>query len=288
MGDTMDLLLKVSLVIFMAGSLLEMGLKLDPHEALNGLRDTRFTILTLAWCFVLCPALAWGITRLIPLDPALAAGLILLGLTPCAPFLPVLAEKAEGDLGYTAAFMLVASVGTVIIMPFAVPRMVEGLSVGAWTIARPLVIVVLLPLVIGMVILRASPTAAAKIQPSIKKLTGLSGIAVVVLAVIIYGKGLLGLPGSFALLAQLLFFVPVAFVSYRLGFGMPHGQKIVLTEGVTTRNVGAALAPLFSTAAIDQRAVIMIVLGLPVMTVVAVVAARRLGPAPAESGSSAG
>ena len=40
-------------------------------------------------------------------------GLLLLGMAPCAPFVPALAEKAKGGLGYIAAFMLLASVGTV-------------------------------------------------------------------------------------------------------------------------------------------------------------------------------
>src|SRR4051812_22066215 len=46
MEDTMDdvitLLLKVSLVIFMAGNLLDMGLRLRLQEALEGLQDLRF------------------------------------------------------------------------------------------------------------------------------------------------------------------------------------------------------------------------------------------------------
>ena len=77
-------------------------------------------------------------------------GLILLGLTPCAPLLPMVAERARGDLNYAATFMLLASAGTVIEMPFAVPLMVEGLTVSAWDIAKPLLLLVLIPLAIGV------------------------------------------------------------------------------------------------------------------------------------------
>jgi ACR3 family arsenite efflux pump ArsB len=38
-----------------------------------------------------------------------AMGLILLGLTPCAPLLPMLADRARGDMNYAATFMLLAS-----------------------------------------------------------------------------------------------------------------------------------------------------------------------------------
>jgi len=137
-------------------------------------------------------------------------GLILIGLTPCAPFLPMMVDRARGDLGYTASFMLLASVGMVATMPFAVPLLVEGLSVNAWVIAKPLLSVVLLPLVIGMVILRRAPAFAARAQPVVKKVTGVATIIMLGLCVVIYGKGFLGSAGSFATLTQVIFYAVVA------------------------------------------------------------------------------
>ncbi|MCK7490682.1 MAG: hypothetical protein MZW92_02040 [Comamonadaceae bacterium] len=60
MAETLNTLLKISLVIFMAGNLLDMGLRLRLGTALVGLRDVRFVSLSLLWCFVLGPAIAWG------------------------------------------------------------------------------------------------------------------------------------------------------------------------------------------------------------------------------------
>jgi predicted Na+-dependent transporter len=70
--------------------------------------------------------------------------------------------KARGDLGFTAALVILASAGAILFMPFTVPLMVEGLTVSAWAIAPPLLAVVLLPMAIGMLILRASPALATK------------------------------------------------------------------------------------------------------------------------------
>jgi bile acid:Na+ symporter, BASS family len=275
--NAMMVLLKISLVVFMAGNLLDMGLRLDPQDALRGLRNVRFVALTLLWGFVLVPALAFGITRVIPLNPPYAIGLILIGMTPCAPFLPMIVSRAKGDLGFTAAFMTLTAVGTVVFMPFAVPLMLKGLTVDALTIAKPLLIVVLLPLVVGMAILRLSSRVASKIQPIVKKATGISTIAVLVLCLLVYGKGLLGVAGEFAVVSQLIFFVIVSTFTYWFAFGLPHEQKIVLSVGMTTRNIGAALAPLFSIANIDPRATVMVVLGLPMMMVVSFVAVRLFG-----------
>src|SRR3954466_14849555 len=120
MAEILQTLLNISLVIFMVGNLLDMGLRLKLKQALAGLRNARFVVMSLLWSFVLCPALAYLLSEVIPLDRSYAIGLILLGLAPCAPFLPAMADKARGDLGYAAAFMLLVSVVTVIYMPFAV------------------------------------------------------------------------------------------------------------------------------------------------------------------------
>jgi bile acid:Na+ symporter, BASS family len=267
-------LLKISLVIFMAGNLLEMGLKLNPANAIRGLKNVRFVMYTLIWGFVIGPALAYAITIILPLDAPYALGLILMGMTPSAPFLPMLVNKAKGDLGYTAAYMLLAAAGTVILMPFLVPFMVKGLTVSVWAIVKPLLIMILIPLAIGMVILRSSDKLAIKLQPYVKKTTGIFTIITGILCLVVYGKGFISIGGSLAITSQLIFFLIITTFSYWLGFGLKQEQKIVLSIGTTTRNLGAALAPLFSVAAIDQRAIIMVVLGLPIMVLFAKLAAK--------------
>jgi BASS family bile acid:Na+ symporter len=280
MAPFLTIALKISLVLFMAGNLLEMGLKLDPRNALRGLRDARFVALTMLWGFVLGPALAYAITRVLPLPPPYATGLILMGMAPCAPFLPMLVGKARGDLGYTAAFMLLTAAGTVVFMPLAVPFLIPGLDVGPWAIARPLLVMVLLPLGVGMAVLRLSPPVAGRARPVIKAATRVATIATAILCVVVYGRGLLGIGGSLAIASQVLFFGVMSTVSYWSGVGIPSDRRIVLSAGMATRNLGAALAPLFALADVDQRAIVMVVLGLPLMVVFARLSVRWFGPSP--------
>jgi BASS family bile acid:Na+ symporter len=270
-------LFKVSLAIFMAGSLLEMGLRLNLADAFRGLRSVRFVAHSLVWSFVLCPALAWAITRVFPLEAPYAIGLILLGMAPCAPFVPMLVDKAKGDLGYTAAFMLIAAVGTVVCMPFTVPLLAQGLTASAWAIAKPLLIVVLLPMAVGVTIRRGRDALASRMLPFVKKGAGIAGLIWCVLCLIIYGKSLLGVAGSFAVASQLVFFGIVCFGTYWLGLGLRHEQKIVLSVGVTTRNLGACLTPLLAVPDMDQRATLMIVLALPIMVIVSLLGTGWLG-----------
>lgn len=277
MNDIWLTLLKISLVIFMAGNLLEMGLKLNPQDALKGLKDIRFISYTLLWGFVVGPALAYAVTLVIPLAEPYAIGMILMGMTPCAPFLPMLVNRAKGDLGYTAAFMLLTAVFTIIFMPFALPVMVKGLTITAWAIAKPLIIVILIPLLIGMLILRLTPGVAGKIQPVVKKITMIFTVFTLFFCFVVYGKGLLGVPGELAVLAQLIFFIILTSMSFWFSYGLQRNQKVVISIGLATRNIGAAFAPLMSASTIDQRATVMVFLGFIIMVLVAMVAARLFG-----------
>jgi bile acid:Na+ symporter, BASS family len=274
MTETLTILLKITVVIFMAGNLLELGLRLNLKEALRGLRDVRFVTLSVLWAFVLCPALAYVLTLIMPLTPPYAMGLILLGLAPCAPLLPMMTEKARGDLNYAASFILLASAGTVIYMPIMVPLMVKGLTVSAWAVAKPLLVLVLIPLVIGVVIQNRWASTASIIQPFVKKGTGVDTLIMLILVVIIYGKGFIGAIGTYAIGTQVVFFTVITAASYALGFGMPPRQKSVLSLGICTRNCGSALAPLFVAQGVDQSAIVMVSLGIPMMFGFAAIAAR--------------
>jgi BASS family bile acid:Na+ symporter len=285
MADTLSVLLKITVVIFMAGNLLELGLRIDLKKAVAGLRDVRFVMLSLLWAFVLCPALAYALGVLLPLSEPYAMGLLLLGLAPCAPLLPGMVDKARGDVNYAASFMLLASAGTVIYMPIAVPLLVKGLTVSAWTVAKPMLFLVMIPLVAGMAIQMRRPSAASFLQPYVKKITAVDTLLMLLVVVVIYAKGFVGAIGTWAILAQVLFFTLTIVASYALAFGVPPRRKSVMTLGLSTRNCGAALAPLLVAPDVAPEATVMVTLGIPMMVLFSAIAARafagRAGPADA-------
>lgn len=260
--DALKHLLSITLAIFMIGNMLDMGLRLDARKALDDLRDLRFLLASLLWGFVALPALAWGLAHLLPLQHPYATGLVLLGMAPCAPFLPPMVDKARGDLGYTAAFMLLSVLVIVAYMPLAVPWFVADLSASAWTIAKPLVLFLLVPLALGLWIRRHSQSRAERLHPIVKKFTTIDTLLMLVLCVVVYGEGFLSLIGSYVIGAQLLFFIAATVLPYVLDFGLPRGQRVVLSLGLATRNLGAAFAPLLAVPNADQRAVVVVALGV--------------------------
>ena len=278
--DFMELstiVMKVSIVIFMAGNMMDVGLRLNPVEAIKGLKDSRFVIFTLVWSFILIPSLAYLITLVIPLEAPYATGMILLGMAPCAPFIPIFINKANGDLGYTAAFMLLTGVGTIIFMPFAVPAMLTGLSISAWAITKPLLVMILIPLIIGMVILKLSPSLAAKCIPIVKIMTKVFTVLTFIGLFIVYGKGMLNIGGTYVVLSHCILYAIIMTCAYWFGFGLQHSKKIVLSIGLTTRNLGAAVAPLFSLPSNTESAALAIIIGLPISIVFITLSVKLFG-----------
>lgn len=274
MSDILQKVLTLTLVIFMAGNLLEMGLKIKVNETLDALRDRRFSGLGILWSFVLCPALALLLTKILPLAEPYAVGLLFIGMAPCAPFLPAVATRAGGDLAYVGAFMLLTAAGTVLFMPLAVPVLVAGFSADPWTIAKPLIFFIAVPLAVGIVVQMIASSFAEKAHPIVKTITGIDTLIVLGLVFWIYAGDFVSAIGTYAIGALIIFTSLVTAGSYFFAAGLPHTRKSVLSLGLCTRNIGAAIAPLFAAAGTDRRAIAMCALGLPIQVIFSYGAAR--------------
>ncbi|MGZ7102151.1 MAG: bile acid:sodium symporter [Candidatus Angelobacter sp.] len=254
--------MKVTIVIFMVGNLLEVGLRLNVAEALGALRNARFVLLTFLWCFVLGPAVAVLLTMIIPLGEPYALGLVFLGMAPCSPAIPMMVKKAGGSVAYMSAFMLVAFAGTVVLMPFLVPLLAKGFTADPWTIAKPLVLFITIPLVIGAAIRGAARAFAEKAAPIVKKVTGLNTLILVAVLLWLYRGEIISAVGTYAIGTQILYYGLLSAASYLLGFGLSYEQKAPMTLGICTRNVGPAIAPLFAVAGAPQGAITMCILAI--------------------------
>lgn len=274
MADQLEPFLRVALVVFIAGSLLEVGLRVPLREAFAALRDWRFTGATVLWGFVIGPALAIMLTWVVPLQPPHALGLVLLAMAPGAPFLPAVAAPVGGSPAYVAAFFVIATIGAVVYMPVAVPLLL-GLAADPWAIARPLVVFIILPLAAGAGLQALAPRMAARLQRVVHPVATTAMLLVLAIVALGYWRDFLGVVGTYAIAAQCAFLAIATVGAYVLSPGLPEGQRRVLALGISTRNVGAAAAPLLASST-DRSAMVMIVLAVPTTVAGAALASRWL------------
>jgi len=264
----------IAVVIFTVSNIGAMGLESNLREALKDLRSIRTIGLILLLGWVVGPALAWLINGLLPLSEAHAAGLLLISLAPTAPFFPLMVSKAHGDMSFAAAFMLLTTIGTVVLLPFMAPLLIQGLTVDPWSLAKPLIVMVLLPLLIGGAIRAFAPNVAQKMSPVAQKIGTVFLLIALALTLVLFGGEMLATVGSFAPGAQVLFFVAMTAISYTIGFGLKQQQRSAMALGMCTRNIAAVFAAFFGISDPPQGLFVMVVLVVPLAAIVARVAAR--------------
>jgi len=271
---SLQIVFNIAVVVFTVANLAAMGLELNLRGVRKTLESARVIALILVWGWVVGPALAWLITRIIPLGEGHAAGLLLISLAPTAPFFPLMVREARGDMSFAGAFMLLTTLATVLLLPLLAPLLIKGLTLDAWSLAKPLLIMVLLPMLIGGAIRVLAPDAADKLFPVVKKIGGISLVITLVLTLVLYGRDMLGAVGSFAPGAQVLFLVAITAISYKIGFGLEQQQRSSMALGMCTRNIAAVFAAYFGITNPPSGLFEMVILVVPLAAIVAIVAAR--------------
>jgi BASS family bile acid:Na+ symporter len=159
-------------------------------------------------------------------------------------------------------------------MPLMAPLLITGLTISTWALAKPLLLTILLPLMIGAAIRRYADSAATKIFPVVKALAGLSTLLTIAWCLVLYGRGMLNTAGELALLSMTVFMAGMALITYRFGFGMKQNQRSVMALGMGTRNVAAVLAAALAIPNADPRIVVMVVMWTLWSVVLADIAAK--------------
>jgi len=268
---------KIVVVLYSVSNLLSLGIELNLKETIRSLKSFRLIILTLVWGWVVSPAFAYLLTKILPMEPSIALGLLITSLAPVAPFFPILVRNARADVNFSAAFMPLTMVATVVLMPLFVPFMMPGLALSIWALAKPLLFLILLPMIVGILIRIYSTRVADKIFPAIKMTAGITTVLSLVSVLIIYFPEFIKVLGSYAILGQLLLAIGILLMVYFVGFGLKKNQRSAMALGMSSRNVSAMFAVYIVLPTPDPYLLVMLLLSGPIPALTAYFLARYLG-----------
>jgi BASS family bile acid:Na+ symporter len=267
----------VAMLGFVLSSMLSMGLGLNVGQITAPLRNLRLVAMSLLANFVLMPVGAVVLARVLRLDQPLGVGLLLLGVAAGAPFLPMLAQVAKGNLAFAVALMVLLMVTTVAYLPLVLPLFLPGVSVDPSKIALSLVLLMLLPLAGALAVNAKLPAAAARVKSVFDRLSSLGLIILVLLLVVVNFGHVLSLFGSRAILAGLLFIALGYAVGWALG-GPEADVRLVLGLGTAQRNIAAALvvgSQSFSNPSVVVMVVVVAIVSLLILLPLSRVLARK-------------
>jgi BASS family bile acid:Na+ symporter len=241
LNEILTTIASLALNLFVITSMLAMGMSLTIKQIMDPLRNARLVVLVLAGNFVLVPALAWLLTAVLPMGQPQATALILVGACAGAPFLPKLAQMSKGNVALSVGLMVLLMVVTIVYAPLVLPLLLPGAQVDVGAIAQSLILLMLLPLAIGLLAKWRYADTAAGWQPHLSQASTYSLLLLIVAALLLQYRNIIGAIGSWLILGTLLLVVGALLIGYLLSSGSDKTDRKVAALGTAQRNLSAAL-----------------------------------------------
>lgn len=248
----------ILVTVFVVSSLFNVGLTQKPSRFRAHLRKGHFLSRMVLANLVLVPAVMMLAVTVVDLEPIYAAGLLIFGLSAGAPFLIALTRESKSDISLAATVMTVLIIGTVVLMPILLPRVVEGITVDVWAIVGALLLQMILPMAVGMVARQGAVTLVAAVQPWVARISSVALYGL--LATMIVGHlPEMADPELWKAIATGLVVILISlFIGYMMGDGHNHLKKVGALA-TAQRNTAAAMIVAGSNFD-DPRAVVVVTL----------------------------
>jgi BASS family bile acid:Na+ symporter len=196
--------------------------------------------------FVIMPALAVLLTRIIPMPPEVAAGVILVGCCPGGTSSNVMTYLAKGDVALSVACTSVTTLAAPIVTPFLVWMFAsQYLPVNAFAMFMSILQVIILPLALGFAAQKLLPRLVQATIP-VLPLVSVIGIVLIVAAVVGASKGAIAQSGllifAVVVLHNGLGYLLGFFAAKALGLNLYKRKALAIEVGMQNSGLGAALA----------------------------------------------
>lgn len=239
-------LLPLALAIVMLG----MGLSLVPEDFKRITRYPRAVAVGTVCQIVLLPLIGVLITLVVPMQPAIAVGLIVLAVCPGGPSSNLVTYLARGDVALSVTLTAVSSIVTVFTIPLFTNLALQYFLGTSAAIALPIgstmlqiFLITLLPIAIGMAIRHQFPATARRLEKQMSRLAiGLLALIIVLLLIKEGSKlpGFLVQVGIGVVLLNLLA-MAAGLLAAKL-FRLPLAQQVCIAIEVGIQNGTLAIA----------------------------------------------
>jgi BASS family bile acid:Na+ symporter len=225
----LTIFLPLALGIIMLG----LGLSLTIADFKRVVLYPKAVIVGLLCQMVLLPGVCFALTLIFNLPPALAVGLMLLSASPGGATANLFSHLAKGDVALNISLTAVNSVLTLFTLPFIVSFSIQYFMQSDQAVTMQfskiieVFLVVLLPVAIGMIINRNSPTTSKKLEKPVKILSAAFLVLVILGAILKEKENFIGYFQQVGL-ACLAFNV----VSMLLGYWLPYFLKVSKKQSI--------------------------------------------------------
>jgi bile acid:Na+ symporter, BASS family len=245
-----NLFTTVLLPISLAFAMLGMGLSLVLEDFQRVTRYPKAVAVGTVCQLLLLPLIGVLITQVVPMQPAIAVGLIILAICPGGASSNLITYLAKGDVALSVTFTALSSLITVFTIPIFANLALQRFMGESAAIALPIgqtmvqiLLITLLPTAIGMAIRHRFPKTARRLEKQASRLAiGLLALIIVLLLIREGSK----LPGFLLQvgIGVLLLNVLATLAGFLVGklFQLPLAQQLCIAIEVGIQNGTLALA----------------------------------------------
>ena len=250
-------------LLFVVTNMLALGMGLTIKEVTTPLRNVPLSVKAFLANFVLTPVVAYLLVRSVHLEHGYALGLILLATAGGDPFVTKASQLAKGDPAYTVALMVALQVVTVFYMPIVLPLLLPGVKVEPLEIAKPLIVLMLIPLAIGFFVRARYESIARRLSGLLDKFSSVVIAVALSMLVVLYFDQILGTLGQRVIFSALVFVCTSFAFGYLLG-GPRQVDRSVLALNTGVRGYSAAMLVGVTNFPSESTMLLMIVTALVV------------------------
>jgi bile acid:Na+ symporter, BASS family len=185
---------------------LSVGLNASPRDLLYVVRRPLLLLKAIVAVDVIPPAAAILLTLILPIDPVVKAGIVLMALSPVPPLVPSQELSVGGRKEYAYGAYAILALLAVVSVPAGLTVAARAFgrhdSIPIMAIAKSVVTGVVIPLAIGGVVRWLAPPVAARIAPWVYRLSMLLVVLAFLPIVASLWPAIVGLIGNGTLLAM--------------------------------------------------------------------------------------
>lgn len=174
-----------------------MGLTMKPKDFAVVITHPKEIIIGCAAQYIIMPLLAFALSNIFGLDPALTAGVVLVGTCPGGTASNVITYFSKGDVALSVGMTSVNTLIAPLLTPFITWLLLQKtVEVDVWSMFWSIISVILIPIALGLIISKLFPRFVQKIVPLLPAVSTV-GICMIVATVVshnaekIYTSGVL-------------------------------------------------------------------------------------------------
>lgn len=218
MNELLQRALNPVILIYVVSAMLALGLGQTVSQIFSPLRNVRLTLSAVVASYIILPLLAALTARLFGLEPGLRYGLVLMAMAAGAEVGPLLSATSNANVRLSAGILVLSLGMTILYLPLMLGVLLPDVHFDVKHLLLKLFLTIVAPLLLGLFIRSRWEHLAHLAEKPLHLISRVFVILLTVIVLLLYYKRIIGMFGTYAILAAIISVVAGFGIGYLLGW----------------------------------------------------------------------